>query len=212
MCRQHETLDCRKLRKQLSNSCHRNGKGVIVFTLHEIKPCPVFLRHPVQKRIYSYILSLQLKSAPSRKNDKDSASMSKTTTPSKTPMEDKEITEKKRLRILEQTLSQKLRLSNARRQIGKESGSIRKEIGKKSGTSSLLQREERASSDSELIVKRNVSPRGLTPPVELVGGSHLDEEDGGLRTQLMVNMFKDNHKLQKVKRIQVRIIWLGRTV
>jgi hypothetical protein len=138
--------------------------------------------------------------------------MSKTTTPSKTPMEDKEITEKKRLRILEQTLSQKLRLSNARRQIGKESGSTRKEIGKKSGTSSLLQKEERASSDSELIVKRNVSPRGLTPPVELMGGSDLDEEDGGLRTQLMVNMFKDNQKLQKVKRIQVRIIWLGKTV
>ncbi|CAB4000368.1 Hypothetical predicted protein [Paramuricea clavata] len=117
-------------------------------------------------------------------------------------MEDKEITEKKRLRILEQTLSQKLRLSNARRQIGKESGSIRKEIGKKSGTSSLLHTEERASSDSELIVKRNVSPRGLTPPVELIGGGDIDEDDRGLRTQLMVNMFKDNHKLQKVKRIQ----------
>jgi hypothetical protein len=27
MCRQHETLDCRKLHKQLSNSCHRSGKG-----------------------------------------------------------------------------------------------------------------------------------------------------------------------------------------
>jgi hypothetical protein len=26
MCRQHETLDCRKLHKQLSNSCHKNGK------------------------------------------------------------------------------------------------------------------------------------------------------------------------------------------
>jgi hypothetical protein len=26
MCRQHETLDCRKLHKQLSNSCHRSGK------------------------------------------------------------------------------------------------------------------------------------------------------------------------------------------
>jgi hypothetical protein len=24
-CRQHETLDCRKLHKQLSNSCHRSG-------------------------------------------------------------------------------------------------------------------------------------------------------------------------------------------
>ena len=27
MCRQHETLDYRKLHKQLSNSCHRSGKG-----------------------------------------------------------------------------------------------------------------------------------------------------------------------------------------
>ena len=27
MCRQHETLDCRKLHKQLSNSCHRSGEG-----------------------------------------------------------------------------------------------------------------------------------------------------------------------------------------
>jgi hypothetical protein len=27
MCRQHETLDCRKLHKQLSNSCHRSDKG-----------------------------------------------------------------------------------------------------------------------------------------------------------------------------------------
>ena len=26
-CRQHETLDYRKLHKQLSNSCHRSGKG-----------------------------------------------------------------------------------------------------------------------------------------------------------------------------------------
>jgi hypothetical protein len=27
LCRQHETLDCRKLHKQLSNSYHRSGKG-----------------------------------------------------------------------------------------------------------------------------------------------------------------------------------------
>ena len=27
MCRQHEILHCRKLYKQLSNSCHRSGKG-----------------------------------------------------------------------------------------------------------------------------------------------------------------------------------------
>jgi hypothetical protein len=27
MCRQHETLDCRKLHKQLSNLYHRSGKG-----------------------------------------------------------------------------------------------------------------------------------------------------------------------------------------
>jgi hypothetical protein len=27
MCRQHETLDCRKYHKLLSNSCHRSGKG-----------------------------------------------------------------------------------------------------------------------------------------------------------------------------------------
>jgi hypothetical protein len=27
MCRQHETLDCRKFHNPLSNSCHRSGKG-----------------------------------------------------------------------------------------------------------------------------------------------------------------------------------------
>ena len=27
MCRQHETLDCRKFHKPLSNSCHRSGIG-----------------------------------------------------------------------------------------------------------------------------------------------------------------------------------------
>jgi hypothetical protein len=29
MCRQHEILDCRKLHKQLSNLCHRSGKGYV---------------------------------------------------------------------------------------------------------------------------------------------------------------------------------------
>ena len=27
MCRQHETLECRKFYKPLSNSCHRSGNG-----------------------------------------------------------------------------------------------------------------------------------------------------------------------------------------
>jgi hypothetical protein len=31
MCRQHETLDCRKLHKLLSNSCHRSGKWCVSY-------------------------------------------------------------------------------------------------------------------------------------------------------------------------------------
>ena len=36
MCRQHETLYCRKFHKPLSNSCHRSGKGH-VWQLNDIR-------------------------------------------------------------------------------------------------------------------------------------------------------------------------------
>ena len=104
-------------------------------------------------------------------------------------MEDKRILEKKRLQILEQKLSQKLRQSNARRQVGKESESSRE--------MSLQNAEERASSDSELMMKRNDGLR--EPPVESGKATDMDEVDGGLRTQL----FMDNDKLEKVKQLQV---------
>ena len=71
---------------------------------------------------------------------------------------------------------------------------------------SLQREDERPSSDSELVVKKQNTSRGMTPPVELVGGREVDEEDGGLRTQLLTDMFKDNDKLANIKRIQVRII------
>ena len=175
--------------------------------------CPFRVLSNYEESVY-FVYSLQVKITPSRKDDKDSTmpnSMSKSSIPvqAKTPTEDKQTLEKKRLRILEQKLSQKLRQSNARRQIGKESGSIRKAIGKESGNCrelSLRHGDERPSSDSELIVKRNSSSRGLTPPMELVRGSDMDEEDGGLRTQLLTDIFKKNDKLEKVKQIQVRII------
>ena len=92
---------------------------------------------------------------------------------------------------MEQKLSQKLRQSNARRQVGKESESSRE--------MSLQNAEERASSDSELMMKRNDGLRELTLPVESGKASDMDEVDGGLRTQL----FMDNDKLEKVKQIQV---------
>ena len=92
---------------------------------------------------------------------------------------------------MEQKLSQKLRQSNARRQVGKESQSSRE--------MSLQSAEERASSDSELMMKRNDGLRELIPPVESGKAADMDEVDGGLRTQL----FMDNDKLEKVIQIQV---------
>jgi hypothetical protein len=41
MCRQHETLDCRKFHKQLSNSCHRSSKGH-VWQLNTVSFCKGF--------------------------------------------------------------------------------------------------------------------------------------------------------------------------
>ena len=141
----------------------------------------------------------------------DSITISKSSIPFQTSTEDKQTLEKKRLRILEQKLSQKLRQSSARRQIGKASEGVGKAIKKESGSGrelSLQHRDERPSSDSELVVKRNNISRGLTPPVELVGGREMDDEDGGLRTPLLSNILKDNDKLANIKRIQVRNITL----
>ena len=107
------------------------------------------------------------------------------------PVEDRRIVERKRLQILEQKLSQKLRQSTARRQVGKQSESPR--------GFSLQHGEERSSSDGESTMKRNSCPRELTSHVESGKTSDIDEVDGGLRTQL----FMDNNKLERVTRIQV---------
>ena len=132
--------------------------------------------------------------------DESSAVISSTSSISSTRLsttEDKQLLEKKRLRILEQKLSQKLRQSKALRQIGKKSEYPH-------GSKDKMQlTDERPSSDSELIVKRSTGRRGLTPPVAMPSDNDVSVVDGGLTSQFMMNIFKDNETLEKVKRLQV---------
>lgn len=139
----------------------------------------------------------------------DSAKTSTTPKKTTTSQEDEHILEKKRLRILEQRLSQKLRQSNARRQEGRDPKSVLNRQGGKSGSpgkSSLVHAEERPSSDGELVVKRNTSPRGLTPPVELLGSRDIADVDRGVNLPFVREILNDKDKLEKVKQLQVRII------
>lgn len=116
--------------------------------------------------------------------------------------------EMKRLRILEQELSQKLRQSNARRQMGKETRDPRDQKAGKSGSprkTTLADGDRRPSSDSELILKKNSNLREMIPPVDLAGSSGENEVDGVITSQSAWDVFKDVSKLNKVKQIQVRV-------
>ncbi|XP_028397201.1 zinc finger C3H1 domain-containing protein-like [Dendronephthya gigantea] len=149
----------------------------------------------------------EVRNIPSPKNDfsdKDPNNSSESNR--QTSSQTDQTMEMKRLRILEQKLAQKLRQSNARRQIEKETRTPRDQDTGKSGSprkTTLTEGDGRPSSDSELTLKNNSNLRELTPPVELAGASGEDEVDGVVTNHSVWDVFKDVNKLNKVKQIQV---------
>ena len=147
--------------------------------------------------MFFYFLQLNKSQLPSGSNSSTTANGSSSTLERGKLTEDKLALEKARLKKLEEELSKKLRQPGERHTVVKSSAA------------SLKHEEERASSDSELLVKKS-STRGLTPPVEFTAvstGHKASSEKGGGSvdvTDSARSIFKNSEELEKVKKMQVR--------
>lgn len=111
--------------------------------------------------------------------------------------EDKLALEKARLKKLEEELSKRLRESNARNNLSRNTAALLLKVG---------QNKERASSDSELLVKKS-APRGLSPIVELGSvdtGGVVDVSGDSNETDAVWSIFRNLEELEKIRKIQVR--------
>lgn len=125
-----------------------------------------------------------------------------------TAADDKQREEKKRLENLEQQLSQKLRQSNSRKlYLPSKPKRIALNSGNRRDPPSLLE-DKRSNSDSERTINNYVhtcSTTALSPLAKAIGNDTKDGFGNKVSaTQSFWSVFKDNNKLENIKKVQVR--------